>query len=208
VGVVGRVKQYALDADARIAFYRPHTQQPARTLYVTIRASGDPAALGGAVREAVRAIDPDLPISRMKTMQARVDESLARRRFLMTLLGLFAVVAAALAAIGIYGVMAYLVSQGTREMGVRIALGASPSAIRALVLRQGLVLGALGVAVGLAGAAGLTRLLDALLFGVESTDPATFGIIAVAVAGVALLASYAPARRAARTDPMVALRSE
>ncbi len=208
VGVVGQVKQYALDADARIAFYRPHTQQPARQLYVTVRAAGDAAALGGPVRDAIRALDPDLPIFRMKTMEARVDESLARRRFLVTLLSLFAAVAAALAAIGIYGVMAYLVSQGTREMGIRIALGASPASIERLVIRQGLILGLAGVTAGLAGAFALTQLLESLLFGVEPTDPVTFAAIAAALFSVAAAASYIPARRAARTDPIVALRSE
>ncbi len=208
VGVVGQVKQYALDADARIAFYRPHTQQPARQLYVTVRTAGDPAALGGPVRDAIRGLDPDLPIFRMKTMRARVDESLARRRFLMTLLSLFAAVAAALAAIGIYGVMAYLVSQGTREMGIRIALGASPASIQRLVIRQGLLVGLVGVTAGLSGAFALTHLLDSLLFGVEPTDPLTFAAIAAALLAVALAASYVPARRAAGTDPIVALRSE
>ena len=208
VGVVGQVKQYALDADARIAFYRPHTQQPARQLYVTVRAAGDALALGGQVRDAIRALDPDLPIFRMKTMEARVDESLARRRFLVTLLSLFAAVAAALAAIGIYGVMAYLVSQGTREMGIRIALGASPASIERLVIRQGLILGLAGVTAGLAGAFALTQLLESLLFGVEPTNPVTFAAIAAALFSVAAAASYIPARRAARTDPIVALRSE
>jgi putative ABC transport system permease protein len=208
VGVVARVKQYALDADARIAFYRPHTQQPSRSLYVTVRTAGDPRTLAGAVRAAVRAVDPDLPVFRLTTMRARVETSLARRRFLMTLLALFAVVAAALAAIGVYGVMAYLVSQGAREMGIRIALGASPAAIQGLVLRQGLVLGVVGVAAGVAGALGLTRLVAGLLFGIAANDPLTFTVIATTLAAVVLAASYLPARRAARTDPVVALRSE
>jgi ABC-type antimicrobial peptide transport system permease subunit len=202
------VKQYALDADARISFYRPHTQQPARSLYVTIRAAGDPAALAGQVREAVREVDPDLPVFRMQTMRARVDESLARRRFLMTLVSLFAVVASALSALGVYSVMAYAVSQGTRELGIRMALGASPGRIRGLVLLQGLVLGGAGVACGLAAAFGLTRLIESLLFGVAATDGLTFTAIAAALALVALVASYLPARRAARIDPVVSLRGE
>jgi len=208
VGVVRRVKQYGLDADARIALYRPHTQQPARSLFVTIRSGGDPASLAGPVRDVVRAIDPELPIFRMKTMRARVDESLARRRFLTTLLSLFAGVAAVLAVIGIYGVISYLVSQGTRELGIRIALGATPGAIRGHVLRHGLVVGAAGVGAGLGAALGLTRVLGSLLFGIEPTDPATFAAIAAALLAVALAASAVPARRAARTDPVVALRSE
>ena len=208
VGVVGRVKQYALDSDARIAFYRPHTQQPSRTLYVTVRTSGDPLSVAGAVRSAVRAVDPDLPVFHLTTMQARVDESLARRRFLMMIVALFAVVAAVLAAIGVYGVMAYVVSQGTRDLGIRLALGASPAAIQRMVLRRGLTLGLVGVVIGLAGAFGLTRFLGSLLFGIAPTDGPTFAVIAAALAGVAVAASLWPARRAASIDPAVALRSE
>jgi predicted lysophospholipase L1 biosynthesis ABC-type transport system permease subunit len=208
VGVAASVKQYALDADARMAFYRPHRQQPARTLYVTIRAAGDPASLAADARAAVRAVDPDLPVFRVKTMRERVDASLARRRFLMTLLGLFAAVAAVLAVIGVYGVMAYLVAQGTRDMGIRLALGASPAAILGLVLRQGAALGLAGVAIGLAGAAGLTRLMRTVLFGVTPIDTPTFVTIGVALLAVVLAASLVPARRAARTDPTIALRSE
>jgi len=208
VGVAGNVKQYALDADARIAFYRPHLQQPARSLYVVTRAAGDPNSVAAGVRAAVRAVDPDLPVFRLTPMPARVDASLARRRFLMTLLTLFAAVAALLAVIGVYGVMAYLVSQGTRDLGIRLALGASPAALRRLVLLRGAMLGLAGVALGLSGAAGLTRLMRSVLFDVEPTDPATFLTIAVALLCVVLTASLVPAQRASRTDPTTALRSE
>jgi ABC-type antimicrobial peptide transport system permease subunit len=141
-------------------------------------------------------------------MQQRVDESLARRRFSMLLLAVFAGVALALAAIGIYGVMAYLVNQGTREIGIRVALGATRRNIVSLVVRQGMTLGLSGVAIGLAGAFLLTRLIRSLLFGVEATDPVTFVGIALLLGLVALLASYIPARRASRVDPLVALRYE
>ena len=208
VGVAGTVKQYALDADGRIAFYRPHRQQPARTLYVALRSDKDAAALGRDVRSAIRSVDADLPIFRMKTMDERVGESLARRRFLMTLMVLFTVVAATLAVIGVYSVMAYLVSQGTRDMGIRLALGASPASILGLILSKGMVLGVVGVVLGLGAAAGLTRLMASVLFGVRPIDGLTFASVAIVLLGVVVAACFIPARRAAKTDPTVALRSE
>jgi ABC-type antimicrobial peptide transport system permease subunit len=144
----------------------------------------------------------------MRTMTQRVDESLARRRFSMTLLSAFATLALLLAAVGIYGVMSYLVRQGAREMGIRIALGATPRAIVGLVIRQGLVVTAAGLAIGLAGAWALTRLMRSLLFEVAATDPATFASIALLLGATAVAACYLPARRAARIDPLVSLRAE
>jgi ABC-type antimicrobial peptide transport system permease subunit len=141
-------------------------------------------------------------------MEQRVNESLARRRFSMLLLGVFASVALALATIGIYGVMAYLVNQGTRELGIRIALGASPRNILSLVLRQGVALAFSGVTIGLASALLLTRLIRSLLFGVEATDPITFAGFSLLLAMITLLASYIPARRAARIDPLISLRCD
>jgi ABC-type antimicrobial peptide transport system permease subunit len=208
VGVVGRVKQDALDADSRMAIYHAHTQRPGRAMNVVLRSGSDPAALTSAVRKQIRDIDPDLPLYNVRTMEQRVDESLARRRFSMLLLTLFACLALGLAAIGIYGVIAFLVSQSTREVGIRMALGATPREILMLIVRQGLVVAVLGVAAGLAGAFVLTRFMNTLLFGVHPTDPLTFVAIAAALAMVAVLASYVPARRAARVDPMVSLRSE
>ncbi|HYL72909.1 MAG TPA: FtsX-like permease family protein, partial [Bryobacteraceae bacterium] len=208
VGVVGRVKQYSLDSDSRIAMYIPHTQNPSRALTVVLRSASDPAALTAAAKKEIREMDPDLPVYAVRTMTDRVDESLARRRFAMSLLGVFAGVALILAAVGIYGVMAYLVNQGTREIGIRIALGATERGILTLVVRQGMTLALTGVATGLAGAIALTRFLRTLLFGVNATDPLTFAGIALLLAAIALLASYIPARRAARIDPMVSLRCE
>jgi predicted permease len=208
VGVVGRVKQYALDSDSRIAFYIPHTQNPSRALTVVLRSGADPAALTGSVKKEIRELDADLPMYYVRTMAQRVDESLARRRFSMLLLGVFAGVALALAAIGIYGVMSYLVNQGTREIGIRMALGATARNVQSLVVRQGMSLALAGVAIGLAGAFALTRFLQSLLFGINATDPFTFVGIALLLAAIALVASYIPARRAARVDPMISLRDE
>jgi len=208
VGVVGRVKQYTLDGDSRIAMYLPHTQSIGRAMNVVLRTSGDPAALTSAVRREVRALDPDLPIYNVRTMAQRVDESLARRRFSMLLLTLFAGLALGLAAIGIYGVVAYLVTQGTRELGIRMALGATPRAILLLILQHGLRVALVGVGAGLAGAFALTRFMRNLLFGIDAADPATFATVSLLLTAIALAASYLPARRAARIDPTVSLRSE
>ena len=170
--------------------------------------AADPASLAADARQAIRALDPDLPIYNVKTMQARVDLSLARRRFAMTLLALFGGLALGLAAIGTYGVMAYLVSQGTRELGIRMALGATPGRVARMVVGGGMTTALIGIAAGVAGAAALTRFMQTLLFEVAPIDPATFGLIALALAAIALVATYAPARRAAKIDPLVALRTE
>ena len=208
VGVVGRVKQDSLDSDPRIAFYLPQTQFPTRAMTVALRNGSDPAGLVGAVKAELRSLDGDLPMYYVRTMRQRVDESLARRRFSMLLLGVFASMALALATIGIYGVMAYLVNQGTREIGIRMALGATQRDILGLVVRQGMALALSGVAIGLMGAFLLTRLIRSLLFGVQAADPLTFVGISVLLGLIALLASYIPAQRAARIDPMVSLRCD
>ena len=206
VGVVGRIKQDALDADSRMALYYPHMQSPTRAMNVVLRSSAVPSALVPIARRALAELDPDLPIYNVQTMTARVDESLAERRFSMLLLTPFALVALALAAIGIYGVMAYLVSQGTRELAIRMALGASPRRLLGLVVGQAFRLSIVGVGAGLVGALVLTRLMRGLLFGVHETDPLTYGSIVVILGVVTLVASAVPARRAARTDPLGALK--
>ncbi len=208
VGVVGRVKQDSLDSDPRIAFYLPHTQFPTRAMTVALRGRTGPSAMLSASKKELRNLDPDLPMYYVRTMEQRVNESLARQRFSMLLLGVFASVALALATIGIYGVMAYLVNQGTRELGIRIALGASQRNILSLVVRQGMALAFSGVTIGLAAAFLLTRLMRSLLFGVEATDPITFAGISLLLAMIALLATYIPAQRAARIDPLISLRCE
>jgi len=208
VGVVGRIKQYTLDSDSRIAIYYPQTQFVTHEMNVVIRANGDPGALYSAARKEIQNVDPDLPIFHPVTMDQRVQESLARRRFSMLLLSLFAGLAVALAMIGIYGVVSYVVNQGTREIGIRLALGATPRAILHLVIGRGMALAIPGVIIGLLGGLAFTRMMRGLLFGVSPIDPLTFVAIPVALVLVALLASYIPAQRATRVDPTVSLRSE
>jgi predicted permease len=208
VGVVGRIKQDALDSESRIAFYRAHTQFPARAMNVVVRSGADPAGLTAAVRQELRELDPDLPIYGVRTMTERVGESLARRRFAMVLLTAFAALALGLASLGIYGVIAYLVSQGTREMGIRIALGATPRAILQLIVGQALLVALAGVAIGIGGALAAARSMRSLLFGIDAVDPLTFTAIPLLLLAVALAAAYVPARRAARIDPIAVLRNE
>ncbi|MGC1685143.1 MAG: ABC transporter permease [Candidatus Acidiferrales bacterium] len=208
VGVVGRIKQYTLDTDSRIALYLPQTQYPARSMNVVLRSRTNPIALAPAVGDAIHSIDSDLPLYNVRTMQQRLNESLARRKFSMLLLTGFAAFALALATIGVYGVIAYLVNQGTRELGIRIALGASPRNVLALVVRQGMSLALTGVAIGVAGALALTNVMQSLLFGVKATDALTFAAIPLLLTVIVLLTSLVPARRAARIDPMISLRSE
>jgi predicted permease len=206
VGVVGRVRQYTLDADSRIAVYFPHTQFPARGMNVVLRTSGDPSALAAAARREVHDLDPDLPVYRLRTMEERVSESLARRRFAMLLLTLFAALALGLAVVGVYGVMAYLVSQGTRELGIRLALGAAPSAILALILKRGMTVAVAGIAAGVAAALVLTRFMQSLLFQIQPADPLTFAAIPVVLAAAAAAAVFVPARRASRIDPLLTIK--
>jgi len=208
VGVVGRIKQDALDSDSRIALYIPHSQYITRLFNIVLRTTTDPASLTSAVAHELHEVDRDLPMYGVVTMEQRVAGSLARRRFTTVLLAMFAGFALALATIGIYGVMAYLVSQGTREIGIRIALGATQRTVLKLVVKQGMVLAVCGVAVGLIAALAFSRLVSGLLFGVKTTDPLTFVAITILLTVVALVASYIPARRAARIDPMISLRCE
>jgi ABC-type antimicrobial peptide transport system permease subunit len=179
-----------------------------RMSYYVARTIGDPPSVGRDIVRAIHSLDSTIPVVEVRTMQDRMTASMARQRFAATMLGAFAVFALILAGVGVYGVMSYLVTQGTRDIGVRIALGAQRSSIVRLVVAQGMELAALGIVVGVIGAAALTRLMASLLFGVSATDTATFSLVAVILAAIALLATYLPARRATRVDPVVALRDE
>jgi len=177
-------------------------------MYLVIRATSDPVPMTTALIKEIQAVDPEMPVFDVYSMDQRLYDSSARQRFSMFLLGVFAVIALILAAIGIYGVMAYSVNQRTHEIGVRMALGARPGAILQLVIRQVLVLASLGVVIGLIGAFALTRVMSSMLFGVSATDLTTFFTTPLLLGGIALMAGYVPARRAAKVDPMVALRHD
>ena len=208
VGVVGTVKQYGLETDGKIAVYFAQAQDAGNGMFLVARTSSDAAALSGAVVREIHAVDPNVAVYGIRTMQDRLYDSLARQRFSSTLLGAFAAFALLLAAVGIYGVMSYLVTQSTHDIGVRVALGARPGNIIGLVVRQGMELATIGILAGLAGAAALTRVMSSLLFGVSATDALTFCAVAALLALVAFTAIVIPARRATRVDPMVALREE
>ena len=208
VGVVGHVMQNSPKDDEHTQLYRPFTQQAQTQLGFAIRTRSDPEALEPQVRRLVLAQDPQQPIYDVRAMESRVSGSSSQPRFLSLLLGLFAAVAATLAAIGIYGVMSYTVAQQTRELGIRMALGAETTSVLRLVLNKGLVLSAIGIALGVGGALALGKLVASQLFQTRAADPAVFAIVSSGLIVVALLATLVPARRATRVDPMVALRSE
>jgi putative ABC transport system permease protein len=206
VGVVRDTKRQGVEQPIRIESWMPLAQRPSGSMELLLRTTGDPLLLSNAVREAVWSIDRDLPIPIIRTMEQVMSERVAQRRLNMLLLGLFALVALILAAVGIYGVMSYTVTQRTHEIGIRMALGAQSGDVIGLVLKQGIALTLVGVAFGLIATFMLTRLMASLLFGVSARDPITFAAIAALLTGVALLACWIPARRATEVDPMVALR--
>lgn len=206
VGVVRDAREFSVDKDVPIGVYFPAEQFPIRSMFMVVRTSSDPTPMIAAIRKEIQALDPEVPPFDVRTMAGRLSDSLARQRFATFLLGVFAAVALLLAAIGIYGVLAYSVNQRTHEIGIRLSLGAQPANILALVIGQSLLLVAIGIVIGLAGAFALTRVMSSLLYGITATDAPTFLIPPLVLSVVAFLASYLPARRAARTDPMVALR--
>ena len=208
VGVISDAKQYSHEKEPPIAVYFPFEEYLARSMFLVIRTSSDPIQMSSAITREIQALDPEMPVFDLNSMDQRLYDSLARRRFAMLLLGVFAVIAVILAAIGIYGVMVYSVNQRTHEIGIRMALGAQPANILNLVIRQALILASIGTAIGLGGAFALTRIMSSLLYGVSATDPLTFAVMPLVLGGTALLAAYVPARRAAKVDPMVALRCE
>jgi putative ABC transport system permease protein len=206
IGVVGDTKVDSLERETNEQIYVPHAQDPSwNFMALVIRTAGDPASFVPVLRREVQAIDKDQPLFNIRTYDEVVRNSLATRRISMQLFTVFSCAALLLAAVGIYGVMAYSVTQRTQEIGIRMALGAQAGDVLRMVVRQGMTLVLVGIAVGVAGALGLTRLIASLLFGVNAADPFTFAAISLLLVVVAFLACYLPARRAAKLDPMIAL---
>jgi ABC-type antimicrobial peptide transport system permease subunit len=208
VGVVGHIRHDRLDEDTRPQVYFPYRQRTQDRMALAVRTRTDPAAIGGALANAIRSVDAEQPVYDARTLEAVVDRSVAQRWLQTVLLGSFAVIAVLLASIGVYGVIAYTVGQRRREFGIRLALGASRSAIVGLVMGRGVLLFVCGAAIGLAAAAASARLLASLLFNVSGFDLISLGVSTAILFAVALAACGVPARRAARVDPSLALRAE
>jgi predicted permease len=208
VGIVGDIKNQGLEAEPYPQMYAPYAQYPQRSLALVVRTASDPGSFIPAVREQVWEIDRDLPLYKIRNMGQILAASIARPRFNMLLIVIFAAVALVLASVGIYGVISYSVTQRTHEIGIRMALGAQRKDVLKLVVGQGLALTLAGVGIGLITSFALTRVMSSLLYGVSATDPITFAAISTLLTGVALLACFIPARRATKVDPMIALRYE
>ncbi|HKP86349.1 MAG TPA: ABC transporter permease [Blastocatellia bacterium] len=208
VGVVGNVKHRKLSTEDDPEFYVPHAQIPWDFMTVVVKSNGDPRSLIGAIQGEVRAVDKDLPVYNVNTLEDYIAASVAQPRFNTLMWAIFAGLALVLTAVGLYGVMSYAVAQRTHEIGIRMALGAQTSDVMKLVVGHGMTLTLIGMAIGLIAAFVLTRLMASFLFGVSATDPATFAIVAGVLAAVAFAACYIPARRATKVDPMIALRYE
>jgi putative ABC transport system permease protein len=208
IGVVRDVKSMSLDAAVKPMVYWPHPQLAYSSMTLVIRTEGDPSSIAAAAQREIQLIDKDQPVSDVRTMEQWLANSIARARFSTLLLALFAAVALVLAAVGLYGVMSYSVAQRTHEIGIRMALGAKTVDVLRLVVGQGMLMALVGVTIGLIAAFALTRLMSSLLYEVSATDPLTFVLISLLFMGVALFASYIPARKATKVDPMEALRYE
>jgi putative ABC transport system permease protein len=208
IGIVGDERFHGLTEPTPAAVYTPLAQTPTAAVTLLARTSGNPAQVIGAVRREVWSVDGDVALFDLGTMQAALSESVARQRFTMMLLGVFAAAATVLALLGVYGVLSYTVEQRKGEMGIRVALGARGTEIVRLILRRAAVLVVAGLGVGLLAALAGSRVLSHLLFGIGAMDPLTYVVASVAIVAVALGASYLPARRAARVEPIVALRGE
>jgi putative ABC transport system permease protein len=208
VGTVSDVSQYALDKTPPMQIYLPHNQFPTSFNSIVVRTQNEPTAMIGAIRREIQAVDKDQAVFNVTTLEQLMGDSILIRKFFMLLLLVFAALALILAAVGIYGVMSYVASQRTYEIGIRMALGAQSRDVLKLIIGNGMALTLIGVIAGLAGAFALTRLMAGLLFGVSATDAITFLCVSVGLTLVALLACYIPARRATKVDPLVALRYE
>jgi putative ABC transport system permease protein len=208
IGVVGDVKYSGLDAQPEPTYYVPLAQNTWRAAFLVVRAPLNPVSLAPAIREQIWALDKDMPIAKVATMDRLLAESVAQPRFRTLLLGIFAALALVLASVGIYGVISYSVTQRTHEIGIRMALGAQAHDVSKLVIREGGALALIGVTIGLAASLALTRLMESLLFEVSTTDQSIFAGVGALIVAVAVLACWIPARRASRVDPMVALRCE
>jgi putative ABC transport system permease protein len=208
VGLVRNVRHLPLGTDPSPEVFTSYLQDPAPYMTLVVRAIADPGALAGLVRAKVWQVDKNQPVYDVATMAQRFSQAVAPQRFNMLVLGIFAGLAVMLAGVGVYGVMAYSVARRTHEIGIRMALGAQRQDVIRLVLRRGVWLALFGLSLGLAGALGLTRFLASLLYGVKPTDPVTFFLVSLVLASVAFLATYLPARRATKVDPMTALRHE
>jgi predicted permease len=214
VGIVRAVRHNGVTDVVKEKFYVPHTQwhksvdNPIRAMTLVLRSDHDPAGLAAPVRNVIRQMDPSLPVADVRTMEEVVGSALSTPTFMSVLLSIFAILALSLSAIGIYGVLSYVVSRRTREIGIRVAVGAGRARVLRMVLGSGVSLALIGIAAGLGLAFGVTRLLRGLLHGVAPADPATFAVVAAALLAVAALASAGPAWRASRVDPVIALKSE
>jgi predicted permease len=208
IGVVNDIRHQGLDRQIESAVYLSYRQTPRPSISLALRTAGDPMSLATPLRNAVHEVDSALPVYQVMTMNDRLSNSVAARRLTLQLLGAFAGLALLLAGVGVYGVVSYVVSARAHEVGIRMALGAQPGDVLRLFIRQGMGLVLLGVGIGLFGAFALTRVMSSLLFGVSENDPMTFACVALLLSSIALLSCYFPARRAAKVDPLVALRHE
>ena len=211
VGIVSNVKHLSIREEPGPEIYVPYTQKPwpsMQTMHVAVRSKAAPAAMMGSIRAAIRSVDPELPVAGVATLETLVDDAMAQPRFSMLLVSGFGALALVLACVGLYGAVSYSVTSRTQEIGIRLALGAPRRRVFALVLSQCLRITGAGIAIGLALALVLLRAIAGFLYGIEATDPATFASLSIVLLSVALLACYLPARRAARVDPLVAMRAE
>ena len=208
VGVVGDIRDWAWSEPKIAQLYLPVTQNPSRIMHLVVRSGGDPVQFTSAVRHAVESVDPNQPVTDVKTMDDYLAVVLAQRRLNMTLLAFFAIVAGLLAAIGIYGVMGYAVTQRSHEIGIRMALGAEPGDVLRMIVGDGMKLTILGLSLGLLGSLVVMKYLESQLYGIKARDPLTFVGVAAVLALVAFAACYFPARRATKVDPLAALRYE